>query len=183
MTFINVTPTLRFVDSLNHTLPGHSWSGNLLSGGQRQRAPWHNGLQWCPGGRSNPTWTSSNMETLQFLAFRHLPFTHFGATFQRDRATSCFMLMSCYFQRIPWHDTSWTWSLPKSCNHCCWWPKILHQLSLVVFPIIYKVLYIPGGAGFLPSTVWNLFCFTIRVMSRQFSFPLSFASSMQGGDC
>ena len=26
------------------------------------------------------------------------------------------------------------------------------QLRLVVYPI-YKVLYIPGGAGFLPSTV------------------------------
>ena len=30
---------------------------------------------------------------------------------------------------------------------------ILHQLRLVVYPTIYKVLYIPGGAGFLPSTV------------------------------
>ena len=27
------------------------------------------------------------------------------------------------------------------------------QLRLVVYPIIYMVLYIPGGAGFLPSTV------------------------------
>ena len=32
--------------------------------------------------------------------------------------------------------------------------EILHQLRLVVYPIIYRVLYIPGGAGFLPSTVW-----------------------------
>ncbi len=33
--------------------------------------------------------------------------------------------------------------------------EILHQLigSLSGYPIIYKVLYIPGGAGFLPSTV------------------------------
>ena len=31
--------------------------------------------------------------------------------------------------------------------------KILHQLRLVVYPIIYKVSYIPGGAGFRPSTV------------------------------
>ena len=32
--------------------------------------------------------------------------------------------------------------------------EILHQLRLVVFPIIYKVLYIPGGClGFQPSTV------------------------------
>ena len=28
-----------------------------------------------------------------------------------------------------------------------------HQLRLVVYPSIYKDLYIPGGAGFLPSTV------------------------------
>ena len=31
--------------------------------------------------------------------------------------------------------------------------EILHQLRLVVYPIVYRVLYIPGGAGFLPSTV------------------------------
>jgi len=31
--------------------------------------------------------------------------------------------------------------------------EILHQLSLVVYPIIYRVLYIPNGAGFPPSTV------------------------------
>ena len=32
--------------------------------------------------------------------------------------------------------------------------EILHQLRLVVCPIIYKVLYIPGGClGFQPSTV------------------------------
>ena len=30
--------------------------------------------------------------------------------------------------------------------------EILHQLRLVVFPIIYRVSYIPGGAGFQPST-------------------------------
>ena len=28
-----------------------------------------------------------------------------------------------------------------------------NQLRLVVYPIIYRVLYIPGGAGFCPSTV------------------------------
>lgn len=32
--------------------------------------------------------------------------------------------------------------------------EILHQLlDTVVYPIIYSVWYIPGGAGFLPSTV------------------------------
>jgi len=34
--------------------------------------------------------------------------------------------------------------------------EFLHQLRLVVYPIIYRVLYIPDGAGFLPSTVWKL---------------------------
>jgi len=28
-----------------------------------------------------------------------------------------------------------------------------NQLRLVVYPIIYEILYIPGGAGFQPSTV------------------------------
>jgi len=32
----------------------------------------------------------------------------------------------------------------------------LHQLRLVVYPIIYRVSYIPGGAGFLPSTVGSM---------------------------
>ncbi len=33
------------------------------------------------------------------------------------------------------------------------------QLRLVVYPMIYQVLYIPGGAGFLPSTVSRqIFC-------------------------
>ena len=31
--------------------------------------------------------------------------------------------------------------------------EILHQLRLVVYHVIYTVLYIPGGAGFLLSTV------------------------------
>ena len=36
--------------------------------------------------------------------------------------------------------------------------EILHQLRLVVYPIIYRVLYIPGGClGFLPSTVSPIF--------------------------
>ena len=35
--------------------------------------------------------------------------------------------------------------------------EILHQfIGSLSGPINYKVLYIPGGAGFLPSTVWPL---------------------------
>ena len=33
-------------------------------------------------------------------------------------------------------------------------PGSTHQLRLVVYLDIYRVLYIPGGARFLPSTVW-----------------------------
>ena len=33
--------------------------------------------------------------------------------------------------------------------------EILHQLRLVVYPTIYRGLYIPGGAGFQASTVPN----------------------------
>ena len=29
-----------------------------------------------------------------------------------------------------------------------------NQLMLVVYSIIYRAFYNPGGAGFLPSTVW-----------------------------
>ena len=51
---------------------------------------------------------------------------------------------------------------------------VLHQLRLVVHPIIYRVLYIPGGAGFLPSTVGHSFllfasiflCFTGFVVTQ-----------------
>ena len=30
---------------------------------------------------------------------------------------------------------------------------LANQLRLIVYPIFYRVLYIPGGAGFLSSTV------------------------------
>ena len=40
----------------------------------------------------------------------------------------------------------------KGTRSYCWWKKSCTCWS-VVSPIIYKVLYILGGAGFLPSTV------------------------------
>ena len=53
----------------------------------------------------------------------------------------------CFFFKNPWIGT-WKWlqllMVQKSG---------VHQLRLAVYPIIYWVLYIPGGAGFLPSTV------------------------------
>ena len=40
--------------------------------------------------------------------------------------------------------------------------EILQQLIDIVYPIIYRVAYIPGGAGFLPSTV----CFRVGSSAR-----------------
>ena len=56
------------------------------------------------------------------------------------------------WRHVLWHR-GWTssngqWSLWRY----CWWKKSCTSWQ-VVYPIIYKVLYIPGGAGFLPSTV------------------------------
>ena len=43
----------------------------------------------------------------------------------------------------------------KETTHCKWlFVGGLILLMEVVYPIIYKVVYIPGGAGFLPSTVY-----------------------------
>ena len=56
--------------------------------------------------------------------------------------------------------------------HICWWMKKsgVYQLRLVIYPIIYRVLYIPGGClGFLPSTVYSGYilyknCVTLRTL-------------------
>ena len=47
--------------------------------------------------------------------------------------------------------------------------EILHQLRLVFSPIIYKVLYIPDGAGFLPSTVTSVCLFRGEIWALFFS--------------
>ena len=36
-----------------------------------------------------------------------------------------------------------------------WFRNPANQFRFVVYPVIYKVLYIPDGAGFLPSTEWK----------------------------
>ena len=55
--------------------------------------------------------------------------------------------------------------------------EILHQLRLVVYPVICRVLYIPGGAGFLASTVWcfsfkDLFEYQHLVMTNDHNEPM-----------
>ena len=44
-----------------------------------------------------------------------------------------------------------------------------NQLRLVVYHIIFRVLYIPGGAGFLPSTVDNASVSKLRCLKLFFS--------------
>ncbi len=64
-----------------------------------------------------------------------------------------FKLWHCWGRQHPplWPETH--------CNNWMIWSVLLlmaeiwHQLRLVVYPIIYRVSYIPGGAGFQPSTV------------------------------
>ncbi len=57
------------------------------------------------------------------------------------------------YVRLPECNCSWTWRNPHFPFTTVdgWNPA--NQLRLVVFPIIYRVSYIPGGAGFHPSTV------------------------------
>ena len=52
-----------------------------------------------------------------------------------------------------------------------------HQLRLVVYPIIYKVLYMPGGAGFLP-TVFLVLPHTL--LGPVFRYPFN---PLQNHDC
>ena len=51
--------------------------------------------------------------------------------------------------------SNWIHKTPNIRGWYCWWFRNpANQLRLVVYTIIYKVLYIPGGyLGFLPSTV------------------------------
>ena len=51
-------------------------------------------------------------------------------------------------------------------------------VDMVVYPTIYKVLYIPGGAGFLPSTVptpSNGWCLNPRGLLIMVPFPIHLA--------
>ena len=45
----------------------------------------------------------------------------------------------------------------------CWWTKSCTTKD-DDYPIIYRVLTIPGGAGFCPSTVWNEVIHTMFVL-------------------
>ena len=71
---------------------------------------------------------------------------------------SCGLLFGAIFfpehQLTSIHIASCRCKNPKMTNSYCWWFRNpAHQLRLVVHPVIYRVLFMPGGAGFLPSTV------------------------------
>ena len=52
-----------------------------------------------------------------------------------------------------WIPGAWSLGSPWVCYYCWWFRNPANQLRLVVYPIIYRVLYISGGAEFPPSTV------------------------------
>ena len=55
----------------------------------------------------------------------------------------------CRSKKLPWQKTT-------ANQTYCWWTKACTTKD-DDYPIIYRVLTIPGGAGFLPSTVANIF--------------------------
>ena len=65
------------------------------------------------------------------------------------------------FKRIkrlcPWYTRCFWYACSKKNFWHCWWFR--NPAPVDKYFIIYKVLYIPGGAGFLPSTVFELFGF------------------------
>jgi len=75
-----------------------------------------------------------------------------GKGSQRATALQLFRAM----QSADMKPDSWPrwWTVPHSTY--CWWTKSCTTKD-DDYPIIYRVLYIPGGAGFLPSTVAHEF--------------------------
>ena len=57
---------------------------------------------------------------------------------------------------------NWVWRYIDMVTYC-WWKKSCTSWGWLVYPIIYIVLYIPGGAGFLRPTVWYTLLPTERV--------------------
>ena len=65
------------------------------------------------------------------------------------------------------------------CSYCWWLNSGVHQLRLVVHPIIDRVSYIPGSAGFQPSTV--LFPCAYHMIGPSFSSPWKLRVANFGG--
>ena len=73
-------------------------------------------------------------------------------------------------ERFGHHDLSWLFFCR---SHTVDGSEILHQLRLVVYPSIKRVLYIPGGAAFLPSTVQRSCLPTSFIFNPSVRFSLS----------
>ena len=64
------------------------------------------------------------------------------------------------------------WEVPKhkmGIPYCCWWFRnpVNSPVDMVVYSIIYRVVYIPGGCwGFLPSTVSNIISILPRFLGK-----------------
>ena len=75
------------------------------------------------------------------------------------------------------NSTDWRW-LKLVKRYCCWW-KESYTSWYGKYLLIFKVLYIPGGAGFLPSTVL-LYCYSNVFFHRCCLWPLCFRMVMRG---
>ena len=101
--------------------------------------------------------------------------------------SSGLLVLFCKIMRLIWNLIySCLYSCVGSCSYSCscvhlnryyghvsfdmvlLMEEILHQL-ISSFPIIYKVLYIPGGAGFHPSTVSPLSVEVISIRNPSFN--------------
>ena len=85
------------------------------------------------------------------------------------------ILISANGSKLPWFPYN-------NCSYCWWFRNPANQLRLVVYPTIYRVLYISGGAGFLPSTVVAYIRYLLMILitigyykfSIYWIFPIAF---------
>ena len=123
---------------------------------------------------NNKEKTVLNLEIINFLSWNWIKFpkiertqkrstrrkqTHIIHYISRHKKVDPFLFAVCTwkYKASPWasRQKSSIWSLEKllasfSCDG--WNPAPVDMVYN--YPIIYGVLYIPGGAGFQPSTVW-----------------------------
>ena len=67
-----------------------------------------------------------------------------------------FCLLSLYFQNVPnTKPKVWPPNSKQPVTSYCWWFRNSCTIWYGKYLIIYKVSYMPGGAGFPPSTIPN----------------------------
>lgn len=78
------------------------------------------------------------------------------------------------FNHKPINDWCCFCSISHDSKRYCWWKKSWTS-CYIVYPTTYRVLDIPGGAGFLPSTVWDVYNYldcAIMFNKELWEFPL-----------